>query len=59
AEKILSSKEVEITKKINNNKSDIPALLLTPVAVDKSNIDKELIESGYLTKEEVYKNVKK
>lgn len=59
AEKILSSKEVEINKKINNNKSDIPSLLLTPVAVDKANIDKELIESGYLTKEEVYKNVKK
>jgi D-xylose transport system substrate-binding protein len=55
AEKILSSKEVEITKKINNNKGDIPSLLLTPIAVDKSNIDSVIIDSGYLTKEEVYK----
>ena len=59
AEKILSSKEVEITRKINNNKGDINSLLLTPVVVDKNNIDKELVESGYLSKEEVYKNVKK
>jgi D-xylose transport system substrate-binding protein len=59
AEKILSSKEVEITRKINNNKGDINSLLLTPVVVDKNNIDKELVESGYLAKEEVYKNVKK
>ena len=59
AEKILSSKEVEITRKINNNKGDINSLLLTPIVVDKNNIDKELIESGYLSKEEVYKNVKK
>jgi D-xylose transport system substrate-binding protein len=55
AEKILSSKEVEITKKINNNKGDIPSLLLAPVAVDKTNIDGVIIESGYLSKEEVYK----
>ena len=55
AEKILSSKEVEITKKINNNKGDIPSLLLTPVAVDKTNINSAIIDSGYLSKEEVYK----
>ncbi len=55
AEKILFSKEVEITKKINNNKSDIPSLLLTSVAVDKTNIDNIIIDSGYLSKEEVYK----
>ncbi len=54
AVKMLSSQEVEITKKINNNKADIPSLLLTPVVVDKSNIDSVIIESGYLSKEEVY-----
>ena len=40
---------------VNNNAIDVPSVLLTPIAVDKDNIDKVLIESGYLNKEEVYK----
>lgn len=41
-------------QKVNNEKMDVPSILLTPEAVDKSNIDKILIESGYLKKEDVY-----
>jgi D-xylose transport system substrate-binding protein len=43
------------TQTVNNNKMDVPSILLVPIAVDKSNIDKELIDSGYLAKADVYK----
>jgi D-xylose transport system substrate-binding protein len=42
-------------KVVNNNKKDIPSVLLTPYIVTKDNLDKLLIESGYLKKEQVYK----
>jgi len=38
----------------NNGKIDVPSLLLEPVLVDKSNIDQAIIQSGHLTKEQVY-----
>ena len=42
------------TQTVNNNKIDVPSILLTPIAVDKANLDKELIDSGYLKKDDVY-----
>ncbi len=59
AAKIAANSAPETNGKVNNGKIDVPSMLLTPVAVDKNNIDKELIDSGYLKKEDVYKNVKK
>jgi D-xylose transport system substrate-binding protein len=47
-----------ITGKVNNGKIDVPAILLTPVAVTKENLDAQLIQSGYLKKEDVYKHEK-
>jgi D-xylose transport system substrate-binding protein len=43
------------TQTVNNNKLHVPSILLTPIAVDKTNVDKELIDSGYLAKADVYK----
>jgi len=40
---------------VNNNKRDVPSVLLTPFAVTKDNLDKVLIESGYLKKEQVHR----
>lgn len=40
---------------VNNNKIDVPSILLTPVVVDKQNIDEVLIKSGYLKRSQVYK----
>jgi D-xylose transport system substrate-binding protein len=40
---------------VNNNKKDVPSVLLVPYAVTKENLDKLLIESGYLKKEQVYR----
>ena len=59
AVKIAGNTDPGANAKVNNGKIDVPSILLTPIAVDKKNIDKELIESGYLKKEDVYKNVKK
>lgn len=46
----------DINGKVNNNKMDVPSILLDPVIITKDNIDKELIESGWFTKEQVYGN---
>jgi D-xylose transport system substrate-binding protein len=40
---------------VNNNKKDVPAVLLVPFAVTKDNIDEQLIKSGYLKRAQVYK----
>lgn len=52
---IFKGEDAGVNGKTNNNKIDIPSILLVPKFVDKTNIDKELIESGYLKKEDVYK----
>jgi D-xylose transport system substrate-binding protein len=42
-------------KTVNNGKKDVPSVLLTPFIVTKDNLDKLLVESGYLAKEKVYR----
>ena len=42
-------------KVVNNNKKDVPSVLLTPQIVTKENLDDVLIKSGYLKKEQVYR----
>ena len=42
-------------KVVNNNKKDVPSVLLTPLIVTKENLDEMLIKSGYLKKEQVYR----
>lgn len=52
---LVEGREPGINGRVNNGKLDVPSVLLLPVAVDKSNIDKELIESGYMKREDVYR----
>ena len=52
---MVNGKTVKTTGTMNNRKKDVPALLLKAVVVDKENLDKELIDSGYLKKADVYK----
>ncbi len=52
---LASGQKPEVNGAVNNGKMDVPSFLLTPVAVDKANIDAVLIDSGYLTKADVYK----
>ena len=56
AAELAAGKTVATNAVVNNGKKDVPSVLLTPYVVDKSNLDKLLIESGYLTKQAVYKN---
>ena len=42
-------------KTVNNGVMDVPSVLLAADVVDKDNIDKLLIDSGYLKREDVYK----
>jgi D-xylose transport system substrate-binding protein len=41
-------------RKVNNRRKDVPSILLKPVVVDKANLDEMLIESGYMTRADVY-----
>ena len=52
---VLEGKEPEIndTTTYDNHKLVVPSYLCTPVSIDKDNIQKELIDSGYYTKEDL------
>lgn len=52
--KMVKGEDAGADQKVNNGKIDVPSVLLVPVVVDKTNIDKILIDSGYLKKEDVY-----
>lgn len=42
---------------VNNGKIDVPSVLLTPIAVDASNLDETIIADGFHSREEVYQYV--
>ena len=44
-----SKPEINDTTQYNNNKLTVPSYLCEPVAVDKSNYEKEIIDGGYYT----------
>ena len=42
------------TQTVNNGKIDVPSILLTPMQVDKANLDEVVIKDGFHTREAVY-----
>jgi D-xylose transport system substrate-binding protein len=52
--KLARKQPVEAPDKINNGKKDVPAILIAPVVVDKSNVDATVIKDGYHTRDEIY-----
>lgn len=54
AVKLAKGEAVESLVKVNNGLKDVPARLLEPIAVNKSNIDVTVISDGYQKKEQVY-----
>jgi D-xylose transport system substrate-binding protein len=51
----LAKKEaVSTTEHVNNGRIDVPAILIAPIAVDKSNLDATIIKDGYHKREEIY-----
>jgi D-xylose transport system substrate-binding protein len=55
--KLVNGKAVDVNSYVNNGKIEVPSILIEPIAIDKNNIDSVLINSGYYTKEEVYKRL--
>ena len=53
--KLAKNEGIDTNGTVYNGKIDVPAILLTPLAIDKNNIDSAIIGSGYLKKEDVYK----
>jgi len=48
--------KIETNGKVNNGRIDVPAILLEPISVDKSNLDETVIKDGYQKREEIYKD---
>lgn len=53
--KMAKGETIATDRKINNGKLEIPSLLLTPIAVDKNNIDETIIADGFHLRNEVYR----
>ena len=50
---------IEVKTSIDNGKMMVPSYFLSPISVDKSNIDSTVIEDGFHTYEEIYKSTSK
>ncbi|HTD21034.1 MAG TPA: D-xylose ABC transporter substrate-binding protein [Terriglobales bacterium] len=48
---------VEPNGKVNNGSKDVPSFLLTPIAVDKSNMAQTVVKDGFVKIEDVYRNI--
>ena len=57
--KLAHKEKIDAPDHINNDKIDVPAILQTPIAVDKDNMVDTVIKDGYHTMEEVYQGIPK
>ncbi len=55
--RLVNGSVIDVTNDINNGLKDIPSILVDPIAVDKSNIDKTLIATGIYKKDEIFKRL--
>ena len=51
---LAKGQSIDSLVKVNNGAKDVPARLLDPISVDKSNLDVTVISDGYHTRNEVY-----
>jgi D-xylose transport system substrate-binding protein len=54
AVKLAHKEKIDTHDKVNNGKKDVPSILLSPVSVDKANLDATVIKDGYHTHAEIY-----
>ncbi|GAA5344911.1 xylose-binding protein [Planifilum fimeticola] len=57
AVRLARQEKIETTDTVNNGKKDVPALLLSPIAVDRENMMETIIKDGFHSFDDVYKNV--
>ena len=55
---LANGEEIEADHQIYDGRQEIPYVALEPVSVDKSNMDRVIIGSGFHLKEDVYLNVR-
>ncbi|WP_246521465.1 D-xylose ABC transporter substrate-binding protein [Ornithinibacillus massiliensis] len=51
---LANGETIETDSKINNGKIEVPSVLLSPIEVNRDNIDDTVIQDGFHAKEEVY-----
>jgi D-xylose transport system substrate-binding protein len=54
AMKLARKQPVNAPDKVNNGKKDVPSILFSPVAVDRSNVDSTVIKDGYHSHADIY-----
>ncbi|CAG9622518.1 sugar ABC transporter substrate-binding protein [Sutcliffiella rhizosphaerae] len=54
AVKMAKGEYIDTNRKINNGKIEVPSVLLSPIAVDITNIDHTIIADGFHLEEDVY-----
>lgn len=54
---LAKGESIETNSTVNNDKIEVPSILLDPVAVNKNNIDDTIIADGFHSEEDVYRNV--
>ncbi|MFC4809462.1 D-xylose ABC transporter substrate-binding protein [Paenibacillus sp. GCM10023250] len=58
AVRMAKGERVSTDRTVFNKKIDVPAILLEPIAVNRSNIDATIIADGFHSREDVYRHVK-
>ncbi|MDQ0253274.1 D-xylose transport system substrate-binding protein [Evansella vedderi] len=57
AVKIANGEEIEFDDRISNGTIEVPSILLTPISVNADNVIETVIEDGFHSFEDVYRNV--
>ncbi len=56
AVKMAKGEKLSATRKVNNGKIEVPSVFLSPIGVDKLNLDATIIADGYHSRQDVYNN---
>ena len=56
AVKMAKGEKLSATRKVNNGKIEVPSVFLSPIGVDKLNLDATIIADGYHSRQDIYKN---
>lgn len=54
AVELAKGEKVEVSRKVNNGKIEVPSVLLSPIVVDYTNLRATLIKDGFHSEEDVY-----
>nr|WP_060535067.1 D-xylose ABC transporter substrate-binding protein [Paenibacillus bovis] len=52
--RLARGEKIDTRQKVNNGKTEVPAVLLQPIAVDASNLDQTMIRDHFHSREEIY-----